>query len=67
MYTDEEFAKLDLVTLSDIFIFHYIQSTHVTFIGCNFRIPRSPCGMWCAGHCRLDGDDYTRKIKIDVA
>jgi hypothetical protein len=24
-------------------------------------------GMWCAGHCRLDGDDYKRKIKIDVA
>jgi hypothetical protein len=56
MYTDEEFAKLDLVTLSDIFIFHYIQSTHVKYIGYNFRVPHSLCGMWCAGHCRLDGD-----------
>jgi len=27
---NEEFAKLDLVTLSDIFIFHYIQSTHLS-------------------------------------
>ena len=67
MYTGKEFVKLVVVNLYDIFIFHCIQSTHVKLIGYNFRVPHSPCGMWCAGHCRLDSDDYERKIKIDVA
>jgi len=66
MYTDKVFAKKSFSdTLSETLIFLDRKHTCKVY-RLQFNDP-THYGMWYAGHCRLDGDEYKRKLNIYVA